>query len=194
VGDPRLAVAAEDGPRFAEGTKTAFQLVRTEHADRFAVFTDGTMTVTLQEGLWPGSPPDAALFERARPYRAFGPSALRPAAEEALLVTAAEQALLGLHAPLCTFVDLRELLAQPLDAAYVLGRAEALGLARALHGATLLVAWFFPETADAAARVRPPLGVAERVAVERVVEAVKDPARLRHLRGADAAARLVVAP
>jgi hypothetical protein len=42
--------------------------------------------------------------------------------------------------------------------------------------------------------VRPPLGVAERGAVERVVEAVKDPARLRHLRGADAAARLVVAP
>jgi hypothetical protein len=32
------------------------------------------------------------------------------------------------------------------------------------------------------------------MAVERVVESAKDPARLRHLRGADAAARLVVAP
>jgi hypothetical protein len=36
--------------------------------------------------------------------------------------------------------------------------------------------------------------VAERVAVERVVEAARDPARLRQLRGAEAAARLVVAP
>jgi hypothetical protein len=32
------------------------------------------------------------------------------------------------------------------------------------------------------------------VAVERVADAARDPARLRHLRGADAAARLVVAP
>jgi hypothetical protein len=48
--------------------------------------------------------------------------------------------------------------------------------------------------ADAAAAVRPPLGVAERVAVEQVVDAARDPSRLRHVRGADAAARLVVAP
>ncbi len=61
-------------------------------------------------------------------------------------------------------------------------------------GATLLAAHFFPEVADAAARVRPVLSGAERLAVEGVVEAAKDPARLRHLRGVDQAARLVVAP
>jgi hypothetical protein len=194
VGELRLAVRPEDGARFAEATADALRLVRTEHGGRAAVFSEGSVDVTIQEGLWPGAPADGPLYERGRPYRAIGPSALRPAAEEAILATVAGQALLGLHAPLVTYVDLRELLALPLDGGWLRARAEALGLARALHGATLLVAHFFPEAADAAARVRPPLGVAERVAVERVVEAARDPARLRQLRGAEAAARLVVAP
>jgi hypothetical protein len=42
--------------------------------------------------------------------------------------------------------------------------------------------------------VRPELSFAERIAVDRVVEAARDPAKLRHLRGADSAARVVVAP
>ena len=121
--------------------------------------------------------------------------AARPSSEEALLATVAEQAGMGLFAPLVTFVDLRELVRlDGLDPAYVLARADALGLSRALFGAVSLVAHFFPDVADAAERVRPALGLAERVAVERVVEAAKDPSRLRHLRGADAAARMVVAP
>jgi len=194
VGDLRAAVRGEDGARFAESTKDRLKLLRTEHGGRTAVFAGEKVMLTLQEGLWPGGPPDAPLFERATPYRVFGPSARRPAAEEALLAVVAEQALAGLHAPLVTFVDLRELLAQPLDLDHVRARARALGLARALHGAMLLVAHFFPESADLAARLRPPLGGAERLAVERVVEAAKDPARLRSLRGVDAAARLVVAP
>ncbi len=194
LGDVRLAVAGEDGARFAERVKADLTLARTEHGGRSASFTDGTVTLVLQEGLWPGAPPDSSLFERAQPYRVFGPSAFRPAPEDALLATVGDQANLGLHAPLVTYVDLRELLALPLDDAYVRERAEALGLSRALHGATLLVAHFFPQAADAAARLRPALGFAERIAVERVAEAAKDPARLRHLRGEDAAARLVVAP
>jgi hypothetical protein len=194
VGELRLAVRPEDGARFAEATADALRLVRTEHGGRSAVFSDGTIDVTIQEGLWPGGAVDGPLYERGRPYRAIGPSAMRPAAEEAMLATVAGQALLGLHAPLLTYVDLRELLALPLDEAWVRARAEALGLSRALHGATLLVAHFFPETADAAARVRPPLGAAERVAVERVVEGARDPASLRRVRGAEAAARMVVAP
>jgi hypothetical protein len=196
VGDLRVAVAAEDGARFAERLKEAvnLQLVRTEHEATTAVFTDGTLTLTMQEGLWPGAAPDAPLFERARPYRTFGPSARRPAAEEAILSTVAEQALLGLHAPLATYVDLRELVQGPHDPGYVRARADALNLSRALHGATSLVAHYFPETEEAAARLRPELGAVERAAVVRVVEAAKDPARLRQLRGADAAARMVVAP
>jgi len=194
VGDIRMAVTADDAPRLVEASQGALRVVRTEHGGRSAFFTDGKITLALQEGLWAGGAADGPLFERARPHRVFGPSAHRPSPEDAVLATVAEQALLGLHAPLLTFVDLRELLALPLDDGHLRARAEALGLSRALHGAMLLVAHFFPETADAAARVRPALGFAERVAVERVVEAAKDPARLRHLRGADAAARLVVAP
>jgi hypothetical protein len=195
VGDLRLALRGEDGARFAERVKGALELVRTEHEGRTAVFTDGnTLTLVCQEGLFPGAPADAPLFARSTPYRAFGPAAARPSPEDAVLSTVGEQALQGLLAPLLTYVDLRELLRLDLDAAYLASRAAALGLSRALHGATLLAAHFFPEVADAASRVRPPLSFAERVAVERIVEAGKDPARLRHLRGADEAARLVVAP
>jgi putative nucleotidyltransferase-like protein len=190
----RAAMRAADLPRFAERTKGRLDLVHTEHGGRTAVFSDGTVSIAFQEGPFSGAPADASLFERSTPCRAFGPTAARPSAEDALLSTVGEQALLGLFAPLVTYVDVRELLRLPLDAEYVRARAAGLGLARALHGATLLAAHFFPEIAGAAAAVRPALGFAERVAVERVVEAAKDPARLRHLRGADAAARLVVSP
>jgi hypothetical protein len=194
VGDLRLALRAEDGARFADRVKGALALVGTDHEGRTAVFSDGTLTVVCQEGLYAGAPADAPLFARSSPYRAFGPSAARPSAEDALLSTVGEQALQGLLAPLVTYVDLRELLRLELDRAYLAERAAALGLSRALHGATLLAAHFFPEVADAAARVRPALSFAERLAVERVVEAGRDPARLRHVRGVDQAARLVVAP
>ncbi len=192
--DLRIAVRAEDGRRLAEAARDVLSLVRSDDAGRTAVFTDGRVELAIQEGLWKGAPEDGPLYARRVPHRAFGPSAARPAPEEALLATVAEQALSGLWAPLVTYVDVRELLRLPLDAAYVLTRAAALGLSRALYGATLLAAHFFPEIAEAAAAVRPELGLAERVAVDRVVEASKDPARLRHLRGAEAAARLVVAP
>jgi hypothetical protein len=194
LGDLRLAVATAQGQAFVDATRAEWKIVRTEHEGRTVVFTNEKATVSIQEGLWPSGPEDAPLYGRAEPYPVFGPSAYRPSAEDALLGVVAEQALLGLHAPLITFVDLRELLARPLDAGYVLARASALRLERALHGATLLVGHYFPESADAAALIRPDLGIAERLAVEQVVEAAKDPARLRSLRGADAAARLVVAP
>ena len=194
VGDLRIALRAEDLARFREALQGSLSLARTEDGGRSAVFTDGRLTVTAQEGLFPGAPADPQLFARRRPYPAFGPAAGRPSAEDALLSTVGEQAKDGLLAPLLTYVDLRELLRLPLDPAYVLERARALGLARALHGATRLAAHFFPEVEDAAARVRPELSLAERVAVDRVVEAAMDPARLRHLRGAEAAARAVVAP
>ncbi|WP_248361479.1 nucleotidyltransferase family protein [Anaeromyxobacter oryzae] len=194
VGDVRFALRAEDGARFAAAVKPALTLDRTEHGGRVAVFTDGKIALSAQEGLWSGGPADAPLFERARSYRAFGPLAARPSPEDAVLSTVAEQAQLGLFAPLITFVDLRELVGEPLDAAYVKARASALGLSRALHGAMALLAHFYPEVAEPAAALSPELGFAERVAVDRVVDAGRDPAKLRHLRGVDAAARAVVAP
>ncbi len=194
VSDLRLAVRGSDGARFAEAVKDGLSLARTGEGGRTAVFTDGRIEIALQEGLWPGGPEDAPLFERRVPRPAFGPSAARPSAEDALLATVADLALQGLLAPLIRYVDLRELLAQPLDPGYVAERARALRLSRALHGATVLVAHYFPEAEPRAAALRPPLSLPERLAVARVVDAARDPARLSHLRGAEAAARAVVAP
>ncbi len=194
VGDVRIALRGEDGARFAEAVKDHLSVARTERGGRVAVFTDGRVTVTAQEGLWPGGPADGPLFERRRPHRAFGPSAARPSPEDALLATVADQALLGLLAPLVTYVDVRELLRLPLDGDYLRRRAEETRLSRALRGSLLLAAGFFPEVADAAQRLSPDLTAPERVAVDRVVAGAADPARLTHLRGAEAAMRMVVAP
>jgi hypothetical protein len=113
-----------------------------------------------------------------------------------LLATVAEQAEQGLYAPLVTFVDLRELLRldPPLDSRYVKDRAAALGLSRALHGSLALLSLHFPEVAEAARALTPPLSAPERAAVDAVVYSARDPSRLSHLRGAEAAARLVVLP
>jgi hypothetical protein len=121
---------------------------------------------------------------------------LRPSPEDMLLATVAEQAEQGLYSPLVTFVDLRELLRlePPLNSLYVKERAAALGLARALHGSLALLALHFPGVAGAARALAPPLSAPERAAVDTVVHSARDPSRLSHLRGAEAAARRVVLP
>ena len=81
-----------------------------------------------------------------------------------------------------------------LDPDLVRRRAADLGLDRALHGSMALLAHFFPDVGARARSLRPELGAAERLAVEAVVESARDPARLRHLRGAEAAARALLAP
>ncbi len=194
VSDLRLAVRGRDGAAFAAATAAGLRLERTEHDGRVAVFSDGHIELTLQEGLWPGAAEDDALFTRGAPSPAFGPRASRPSAEEALLCLVGDLAQQALWAPLLRYLDLRQLLRLGPDAAYVKERAAALGLSRALFGACTLTAWFFPEEEAAAARLRPALGAVERAALEPVIEAARDPARLRHLRGAEQAARLLVAP
>jgi hypothetical protein len=195
VSDLRLAVRGADGRRFADGLqKGGMKLRRTGDDGRTAVFSDGPLELAIQEGLWSGAAEDDALFARATPARAFGPRAGRPAPEEALLCTVGDLAQAALWAPLIRYLDLRELLRLPLDAEAVKARAGATGLARALFGALELTAFYFPEVAPAAAALRPALGAVERAAVEQVADGARDPAKLRHLRGAEAAARLVVAP
>ncbi len=194
VGDLRIALRGVDGERFAAAVKDQLTLDRTEEGGRVAVFTDGRVTVSAQEGLWPGGPPDDLLFTRRLPHRAFGPSAARPSPEDALLAAVGDQAVHGLLTPLITFVDLRELVRLPLDGGYVRERAGAAGLLRALYGVCRLLAHFYPEVAARADALRPELSAAERIAVDRVVDAASDPARLRHLRGTENVARLLVAP
>jgi len=73
---------------------------------------------------------------------------------------------------------------------YRTGRTKA----KAGKGTLHLAAFYFPAVAEAAAALQPELSAVERLALEPVLEGARDPARLRHLRGAEAAARLVVAP
>ena len=194
VSDLRLAVRGRDGAAFAEAVSAGLKLVRTGDEGRTAVFSDGQLEVTLQEGLWPGGPEDDALFTRAVPCPAFGPLAGRPAVEEAVLCTVGDLALAGLWAPLIRYLDLRELLTLGPDAASLKARAEAAGLTRALHGAMALTAHFFPEVSAAAAAASPEVSALERLALDPIVDAARDPARLRHLKGTAQAAKLVLAP
>jgi hypothetical protein len=197
LGDVRLAVRGEDGSRFVEAaTGAGFRLESAARDGRGATFSDDRVRFTIQEGLWQGGPADSELFERAVPLPVLGPQVLRPSPEDMLLATVAEQAEQGLHAPLVTFVDLRELvrLDPPLDPRRVKERAAALGLSRALHGSLSLLALHFPEVAEVAGGLAPSLSAPERAAVDAVVHSARDPSRLTLLRGSEAAARLVVLP
>jgi hypothetical protein len=200
IGEVRLAVRGADGARFAERlAEEGFAEARTGPGGHTAALGDGRIEIRIQEGLVAGRPEDHGLFERREPFPAMGRTAARPAAEDALLVTVADLALCGLHGPLTASVDLREILAMPAlrDGARIASireRAARAGLSRALHGACALVSHFFPAASERAGALTPALGRAERMAVDVLVESAKDPSRLRLVRGAEPAARLVVAP
>jgi putative nucleotidyltransferase-like protein len=200
IGELRLAVKGDDGARFAEALASAGFSVVTEGAGgHTATLGDGRIEIAIQEGLAAGAADAHGLFERRVPFPPMGRSVARPAAEDALLASVADLAAMGLFAPLLLYVDLRELLRQPELAApatrdALLARAAAAGLSRALFGALALTRHFYPEVAEPAVALSPALGRAEQAAVQAIVERAGDPARLRLPRGADAAARAVVAP
>ncbi|HEY7726312.1 MAG TPA: nucleotidyltransferase family protein [Anaeromyxobacteraceae bacterium] len=197
VGELRLAVRGEDGARFAAGVAPAgFEPAGRGKGGHTAAFSDGRIEIGIQEGLVAGRPEDHGLFGRAGPYRVIGPSAQRPAAEDALLLCVADAARQGLQAPLLAWLDMREILLrlEPAADAAVRGRAAEAGLSRALHGALGLVAHYWPRLAPRAAALEPELSGAERAAVDAVAEPVRDPTRLRRLRGAEEAARLLLSP
>jgi hypothetical protein len=196
VGDPRLFVRGDDGAAFAAAVAPEFRPEGEGPGGHTATFTSGHFELLLQEGLVRGRSDDLGLFARRVAVPAMGRAISRPAAEDALLVTVADLGQQGLYAPLFEYVDLRELVArvEPAGALALRERAQAAGLARALHGALAVAAHYFPELAPGAAALRPELGRAERVAVDAVVEQVRDPRKLRVLRGAQEAARAVVGP
>jgi hypothetical protein len=200
LGDLRLAVRAEDGARFAASLAVAgFSTLGTGAGGHTATFGDGRLTLTIQEGLVAGAAADHGLFGATAPYPALGRTVARPSPEHALLATAADIAEHGLFAPLLLYVDLRELVALPdiwdaRRAAALRSAAAAARLSRGLLGALALVARFFPWLAEQAAALSPELPSAERAVVLAIVERASDPARLRLPRGAEAAARAIVAP
>ena len=200
LGDLRLAVRGDEGARFAAELGAAgFQLVESGPGGHTAVFDDGRLPLRIQEGLVAGHAEDHGLYDRRQAHPALGPTAARPAAEDALLVTVAGLAEQGLHGPLLSWIDVRELLlvpelGEPARVEAVKRRAAEVGLSRALYGACALAPHFFPAVAERAAALAPSLGRAERAAVDAVVDSAKDPAQLRLTRGVEAAGRAVVAP
>ncbi|MFL5261641.1 MAG: nucleotidyltransferase family protein [Anaeromyxobacteraceae bacterium] len=200
IGELRLAVKGDDGARFAQALAAAgFSEVREGAGGHTATLGDGRIEIAIQEGLVPGAAEAHGLFERSVPFAAMGRSVARPAAEDALLASVADIAAMGLFAPLLLYLDVRELVRQPELASTATrdalrARAEAAGLSRALFGALALTRHFYPEVTEAALALSPTLGRAEQAAVQAIVERAGDPLRLRLPRGADAAARAVVAP
>jgi hypothetical protein len=200
VGDLRLMVKGSDGGRFVSALgESGFESVKQGPGGHTATLDDGRLTLRIQEGLVEGRALDHGAFERCEAFPAMGPSAYRPGAEDALLLTVADLALAGLHGPLLLVLDLREILGlsafdDPGRREAVRARALEAGLGRALYGAAELVAHYFPETAVRARALAPELGRALRLAVDAVVESARDPARLRLARGAQTASELLVAP
>jgi hypothetical protein len=200
LGDLKLAVRGPDGARFAaQLAKSGFSTAATGPGGHTATFGDGRIEVTIQEGLVAGQASDHGLFAERIPFTALGSTVARPSPEHALLATVAEIAAQGLFAPLMLYVDVRELLgladlAQGARVDRVRSLAAATGLARALYGTLALASRFFPGVSERAAALSPELSRAERAAVDAIVERASDPRRLRLPRGAETAARAVVAP
>jgi hypothetical protein len=196
VGDPRLLVRGSDGAAFAAAVAPDFRPDATGEGGHTATFTNGQFDLLLQEGLVRGREDDLGLFARREPFPGMGAAIARPALADALLATASDVAQQGLYAPLLEYVDLRELVLRlaPEDGPAVRERALRAGLARGLAGALLVLQRYFPEASARAAALAPELGRAERAAVEAVAEQASDPTKLRVLRGAQEAARAVVAP
>ncbi|MFL5348780.1 MAG: nucleotidyltransferase family protein [Hyalangium sp.] len=142
------------------------------------------------------------IFDRARPWKVYGPSIYRPDLEDALLLLCLEHARQGYQVPWLSFVDLRELAtgatsmgglySRPLDLAALQERARAWRLERALYTSLSIVARLFPETAGAVEAARPQLRRATQQLLNRlVVEPVSVPGSLGVLRGADRLRRLL---
>jgi hypothetical protein len=142
------------------------------------------------------------IFERARPWKVYGPSIFRPDLEDAILLLCLEHARQGYQVPWLSFIDLRELVtgatsmggiySRPVEVAALLERAREWRLERALYTSLSIIERLFPETASAVASARPPLRRATRELLNRlVVEPVSVPGSRGVLRGADRLRRLL---
>jgi hypothetical protein len=142
------------------------------------------------------------IFERARPWKVYGPSIFRPDLEDMVLLQCLEHARQGYQVPWLSFIDLRELVtgatfmggvySRPLEVAVLLERAKEWRLERALYTSLSIIERLFPETASTVEAARPPLRRATRELLNRlVVEPVSVPGSRVALRGADRLRRLL---
>ncbi|MBU8896321.1 hypothetical protein DRW03_27795 [Corallococcus sp. H22C18031201] len=144
----------------------------------------------------------AAVFERSRAMKVYGPSVFRPDLEDAVLLLALDQASRGYDVPWLSFVDMRELVtgatwmggvySRTLDVPALLERARAWRMERALYTSLAIVARIFVDAAPQATAAMPPLRGATRELLDRlVVGPVSTPGRTTALRGVERLRRLL---
>lgn len=179
--DVRLAVPAQDvEPLVTWLRRSEFKpLEVTDPGGASRVLSDTRTTIFVHGALLSSPAEHAALLSRALPMRAFGPSAKRLDAEDALLVHCLLIARAGFDVPMLEFIDLRELVlgapsmggpyGRALDAAVIAARAKTWNAERALFGALSVVERLWPETAAAIAPLKPELNLLVRETLERLV-------------------------
>ncbi|MFP2929933.1 nucleotidyltransferase family protein [Pyxidicoccus sp. 3LG] len=144
----------------------------------------------------------AGILDRARPMKMYGPSVFRPELEDAVLLTALEQARQGYEVPWLSFLDMRELVtgakamggpySKALDVPALLARAAEWRVERALYTSLAIIARLFPEAAPDATAAFPPLRRATRELLDRtVVGPVSTPGRSTALKGLERVRRLL---
>jgi hypothetical protein len=168
------------------------------------VLSDGRTALYLYaDVLGPGRREEVqGIFDRAKPWKVYGPSIFRPDLEDTLLLLVLEHARQGYQVPWLSFVDLRELVtgatsmggvySRPLDTAALKERAKAWRLERALYTSLAITERLFPETASAVAPALPALRGATRELLNRlVVSPVATPGRTSAFRGTERLRRLL---
>lgn len=208
VPEVRLLVREEDLPELARGfSEHSFLPVEPEEQDpdgpRFTLY-DKRFHLLLFTQCFPKPGGEAGLFERGVRARALGQTALRPSAEDAVLLHVTSLARRGFRVPLITWVDLRELVkgeggpisrggpGSPIDPAVLLARAEALGLTRALWASLQLLAWFQPDVEPLLPKLTPELPGLVKAGLEAVLKGARDPFAARESRALAAIRQLVL--
>jgi len=173
-----------------------------------AISTDGRTRIAIHTQLLTQLVGDAraaetqGVWDRALPSKAFGPRALRPSLEDALLCAVLLQARQGFDTPLVEAIDLREAArgapelggpySRPPDPAALLSRARAFKLERGLWAAMARVAALFPGEAEAARALQPALrGSSQALLQKLVVDPSRDLRRTHAARGLPRLRRLL---
>ena len=191
VGEPRLAVRG-DRRRALRRAPGGGRVLRRQAPAR-AVTPPRSTTVasrsTSRKGWWPGGARITGSSIGGSPYPALGRAVARPAAEDRAPGHAWPTSPSWASTRRCSlYVDLRELLALPGAGRPGAGRRSARG--RAPPDSRARCTAPAPSSPTSSRRrpserapCRPSWGRAERLAVARVVESARDPARLRLPRG-----------
>ncbi len=177
----RLLLAPEDLDGFVgfmKGSDFKAQAPGEDAGTAERAVSDGRTLVLLHGKL---TPDDDGLRARALPMKVLGKSMFRLDLEDAILVFALLTSQAHFEVPMLEWLDLRELLlgspamggvySRDFDAAAILTRAKAWKLERALYACLAIAERLFPETAAAAARLKPALSWPTRELIDRLLVA-----------------------